>query len=177
MRAYFPAEGNFNLQIVSTIPLTGRQVTLVTRIQLPESWCSRLLQSVIDHEGRLPRMKAAQILFLSPVQFSRNFRKVFGCSFRTAQVFLRLHLAAHYLRHTALRISDIADRLHYGDLKKFERAFKQHFHMNPRQYRRRENSQEAEDTTWVLLDRSLQEAKNKTSLSNTDSIWSDRMVA
>src|SRR5687767_9048754 len=99
-------------KIASTIPLTGRPVIVAARIRLAESWCSQLVQSVIDHEGRLPRVEAARTLCLSPVQFSRNFRKVFGCSFRTAQVFLRLHLGAHYLCYTLLRISEIADKLH-----------------------------------------------------------------
>jgi AraC-like DNA-binding protein len=127
-------------------------------------------------QSRLPREDAARALCLSPVQFSRNFRKVFGCSFRTAQVFLRLHLGAHYLSYTPLRITEIADKLQYGDLKKFERAFKQHFHMSPSHYRWR-RKQEAADDTWILSKKSLQEVQNEISRGNTDPVYSAKISA
>ena len=165
------------MQIATTIPLTGRQVIVATWIRLPEPWCSPLVQSVIDHEGRLPRDEAARTLCLSPVQFSRNFRKRLGCSFRTAQMFLRLQLGAHYLRYTPLRVSEIADRLRYGDLKKFDRAFKQHFQMSPSEYRRGKAQQDSEEDTWVLFSESLHGVKNDMSKGNVSLIQSNKLCA
>jgi AraC-like DNA-binding protein len=165
------------MRIASRVPLTGRLVIVSTRIRLTESWCSQVVQSVIHHEGRLSREEAARALCLSPVQFSRNFRRVFGFSFRTAQMFLRLYLGAHYLGYTPLRISEIAARLNYGDLKKFERAFKEHFHMSPSQYRRWSKQQEADHEMWLLLNMSIREEQNEMSWGNAPSMWSDKLCA
>jgi two-component system response regulator YesN len=48
---------------------------------------------------------------------------------------LRMDMACNLLRHTQLRVKEIADRLAFADPYSFSDCFKRHIGMPPREYR------------------------------------------
>lgn len=68
---------------------------------------------------------------------SRRFREQTGESPRACFQRRRLHHAAHDLIHSSDSLSEIAHRLGYSDSAHFSRAFRDHFAMPPKTYRKR----------------------------------------
>lgn len=110
------------------------RVTIV--LEVPDSHLDRVVHAVAQTEGRLRRDDAARLAHMSASTFTRDFKRTFGLTFRQFQLETRLRVAAHLLRETSLRISQIAERLGYSDLNKFEQAFKRRFSTAPTCYRK-----------------------------------------
>lgn len=79
----------------------------------------------------------ARIAHVSPSYLSFLFRKEVKASFKEVQRSIRIQKAKELLGDEALlSISEIAARVGYSDLSYFERSFRGHVGMRPRDYRR-----------------------------------------
>lgn len=80
---------------------------------------------------------AARLAAMTPSAFSRFFRRSMHRSFTDYVTEVRISAAAALLRDTDLAVSDIAHRVGYGNLANFNRRFRSHHQMTPREYRGR----------------------------------------
>jgi transcriptional regulator GlxA family with amidase domain len=75
-------------------------------------------------------------LGLSPVQFTRQFRKAMGTTPSECLASLRLHKARTMLLETGLTIQTIAERCGYGSGLYLSHVFAQHMKTSPGQFRK-----------------------------------------
>jgi len=78
----------------------------------------------------------ARHLGLSHDYFSRIFRRSYGVSPRTWLLRQRLAEGAMLLRESRLRVSEIAERLGYGEMYLFSRQFREVYGVGPRGWRK-----------------------------------------
>jgi AraC-like DNA-binding protein len=86
--------------------------------------------------GKRTAAGLARHLGLSHDYFSRIFRRSYGMSPRTWLLRQRLAEGAMLLRESTRRISEIAERLGYGEMYLFSRQFRQVYGVGPRQWRK-----------------------------------------
>ena len=97
----------------------------------------RILQWVAEHYGEEVRIAdAAQLYPCSESHFMRWFRQMTGQSFIEFLREYRLNAAAEALHTTDDTVLTIASRCGFENLSYFNRAFKAHFGLTPREYRR-----------------------------------------
>lgn len=80
-------------------------------------------------------MEAAAKLAISERQLQRQLTKLTGMTFTTYVQHARLDACCQYLRESSDKISDIAARVGYQDLKFFNQLFKKMIGVTPSQYR------------------------------------------
>jgi two-component system response regulator YesN len=78
---------------------------------------------------------AAISVNLSPGYFSRLFHKVTGETFSDYLTGCRMKKAAEYLHGTNYKTYEISLMVGYDNPKNFTRAFKQYYHLTPREFR------------------------------------------
>jgi AraC-like DNA-binding protein len=105
---------------------------------------SPVLKALVECHGHITREAAAHLMGISASHFSHVFKKEQGVSFRCVQQSVKMQVAAQYLKHTSMRISDIASKLHYSELGKFEKAFKAFHRESPSAYRRNQRQHNRE---------------------------------
>jgi AraC-like DNA-binding protein len=82
---------------------------------------------------------AAKLCDLSRFQFSRNFKKEQGLTFRDFVVQLRIQRAAELMKQSrALSVTEAAFVVGFNDLSHFSRMFRRQFGVTPSHYRRAE---------------------------------------
>lgn len=97
-----------------------------------------ILQWLSAHYTEALRVEdAAEVCSFSSSHFMRWFRQMTGQSFIAFLNDYRLNLAADALRTTDDSILAIATQCGFANLSYFNRAFKAHFQMTPRAYRKR----------------------------------------
>lgn len=79
----------------------------------------------------------AASLGISAEHFSRLFHQTTGLRFRDYLTETRLNRACEYLATTNDRVADIAERVGYSTLSRFNRGFLEHTGMTPTAWRRR----------------------------------------
>ena len=79
--------------------------------------------------------EAAVSVNLSPGYFSRLFHKVTGETFSDYLTGCRMKKAAEYLHGTNYKTYEISLMVGYDNPKNFTRAFKQYYHVTPREFR------------------------------------------
>lgn len=67
---------------------------------------------------------------------SRTFKETLGRSWKACCAEFRIRRACHLLRCSRLTVTEIVQRVGYGDLTHFERVFKRHTGLTPRAYRK-----------------------------------------
>lgn len=98
----------------------------------------KILQWVADHYGEEVHISdAAQLVPCSESHFMRWFRQMTGQSFVAFLNEYRLNAAAEALQATDETVLTIASRCGFENLSYFNRAFKAHFGMTPREYRKK----------------------------------------
>ena len=98
----------------------------------------KILQWVADHYGEEVHISdAAQLVPCSESHFMRWFRQMTGQSFIAFLNEYRLNTAAEALQTTDETVLTIASRCGFENLSYFNRAFKAHFGMTPRDYRKK----------------------------------------
>ncbi len=114
-----------------------------------------VLKTQIESCGSLRAPEAASLVNLSPSRFSHSFSEAFCFNFRDSALFCRMALAAHYLNSHSIRVSEIAERLHYSDIKTFERAFQGIFGHSPTEFRRDRCPRISDEKLplWIVTDR------------------------
>ena len=109
----------------------------------PARHFSRLLPAIEQMQSRLeedlstgvPAM--AEACGLSCVQFRRDFLAAMGCSPQQYTLNCRMQKAQRLLLLTDRKITDIALAVGYQDASGFNRCFREHFGVSPRQLRQR----------------------------------------
>jgi len=97
---------------------------------------STVIEYISDnYQSTIPIEKLAQISHTSLSSLRRKFKEVFNQSPQQFITQTRLHLAMSYLENSNLTISDIAHTTGFGSLSSFNRHFKTHTGMSPREYR------------------------------------------
>lgn len=94
----------------------------------------RLLER--DFAGALTAASVAAAVGVSERQLGRLLRARAGMSFLELLQHMRIREACRLLASTPFKVSDIAARVGYQDMKYFNRLFKQKTGVTPRQYRR-----------------------------------------
>lgn len=104
--------------------------------KLPRQVCDKLVRIVTEHPERRfsPAELAAECGF-SHDYFSRLFRNTFDTSPKQWLVKQRLRAAAGLLAESDSRISEVAERLGYGDLYLFSRQFRAEFGVSATEWR------------------------------------------
>jgi two-component system response regulator YesN len=108
---------------------------LQLEIDLPEGRFESVYRRLVQTEGRLSELEAAGLVHLSISRFSSEFKRRNGITFRAARIDAKLHIAAALLSSTPLRVSEIASRLGYSEVKKFAKAFKRKYGVPPTLFR------------------------------------------
>jgi AraC-like DNA-binding protein len=104
-------------------------------IDLPEGRFESVYRHLVQTEGRLTELEAAGMVHLSISRFSAEFKRRNGITFRAARIDAKLRIAAVLLSSTSLRVSEIASRLGYSEVKKFAKTFKQKYGVPPTVFR------------------------------------------
>jgi YesN/AraC family two-component response regulator len=81
--------------------------------------------------------EAAALVHLNPSYFCKLFKQQKGVTFTDYMTSVRMREAARLLEHTALRITEIADRLGFADAAYFSNTFKKETGTSPSEYRKR----------------------------------------
>jgi AraC-like DNA-binding protein/ActR/RegA family two-component response regulator len=88
-----------------------------------------------NYPEKLCMATAATLCDLSPFQFSRNFKKEHGITFRDFVVRLRIQRAAELMKHSAVSVTEAAFVVGFNDLSYFARMFRRQLGVSPSHYR------------------------------------------
>lgn len=83
--------------------------------------------------------KVAALVYLNPVYFSQLFKQKTGHGYKEYVIQLRLEHAKKLLHNPELKLSDIAERIGYQDVRHFMQLFRKKFGLTPTEYRQRLN--------------------------------------
>ncbi len=98
---------------------------------------NRLRQYVEEsYSEPIPLEKAAGIAALESSYFSTYFRAKVGITFTEWLRQVRLGKAMELMKASDFSITHIAYEVGFGDLRTFERAFKKHTRMTPREFKK-----------------------------------------
>jgi len=88
-----------------------------------------------NYAEKLHLATAAKLCDLSPFQFSRNFKKENGLTFREFVVKLRIHRAAQLMTESRVSVTEAAFVVGFNDLSYFARMFRRQLGVSPSHYR------------------------------------------
>ena len=88
-----------------------------------------------NYSEKLRLATAARLCDLSPFQFSRNFKKEHGFTFRDFVVRVRIHHAADLMKHSSVSVTEAAFVVGFNDLSYFARMFRRQHGVSPSHYR------------------------------------------
>jgi len=88
-----------------------------------------------NYPEKLRLATAAKLCDLSPFQFSRNFKKEHGFTFRDFVVRVRIQRAAELMKQSAVSITEAAFVVGFNDLSYFARMFRRQLGVCPSHYR------------------------------------------
>ena len=78
---------------------------------------------------------------MNPTTLKNMFKAVYGTSIAAHIREHRMAYAARLLRSSELSIGDIAQKVGYDSQSRFSSVFKEHYHMLPREYRRKDGAE------------------------------------
>jgi AraC-like DNA-binding protein len=88
-----------------------------------------------NYPEKLRLATAANLCDLSPFQFSRNFKKEQGLTFRDFVVRVRIQHAAELMKDSSVSVTEAAFVVGFNDLSYFARMFRRQFGVSPSHYR------------------------------------------
>jgi AraC-like DNA-binding protein len=88
-----------------------------------------------NYPEKLRLATAAKLCDLSPFQFSRNFKKEQGLTFRDFVVRVRIQRAAELMKHSSVSVTEAAFVVGFNDLSYFARMFRRQLGVSPSHYR------------------------------------------
>lgn len=88
-----------------------------------------------NYAEKLRMPTAARMCDLSPFQFSRNFKKENGFTFRDFVVRVRIQRAAELIRQSKVSVTEAAFGVGFNDLSYFARMFRRQIGVSPSNYR------------------------------------------
>jgi len=89
-----------------------------------------------SYSGPIPLEKAAGIAALESSYFSTYFRAKVGITFTDWLRQVRIRKAKKLMKASDFSITEVAYEVGFGDLRTFERAFKKHTRMTPREFKK-----------------------------------------
>ncbi|MEF3306706.1 response regulator [Paenibacillus sp. GYB003] len=119
-------------QILSSLMATFHDTMSDTR----HAYVNRAIAYIRERlDGNLTLQEVAKFVHLTPNHFSDAFKKETGQSYIEFVTRERMQRAAHLLRTTPLKISEVAGAAGYEDIKYFSQQFKKHTGQTPSEYR------------------------------------------
>jgi YesN/AraC family two-component response regulator len=94
-----------------------------------------------NYSEKLHLATAARLCDLSPFQFSRNFKKENGFTFRDFVVRVRIERAAELIKRSQVSITEAAFDVGFNDLSYFARMLRRQIGVSPSHYRIRREEQ------------------------------------
>jgi AraC-like DNA-binding protein len=88
-----------------------------------------------NYPEKLRLAMAAKLCDLSPFQFSRNFKKEHGVTFRDFVVRVRIQRAAELMKDSSVSVTEAAFVVGFNDLSYFARMFRRQLGVSPSHYR------------------------------------------
>jgi len=88
-----------------------------------------------NYPEKLRLATAARLCDLSPFQFSRNFKKEQGFTFRDFVVRVRIQRAAELMKYSSASVTEAAFVVGFNDLSYFARMFRRQLGVSPSRYR------------------------------------------
>jgi YesN/AraC family two-component response regulator len=88
-----------------------------------------------NYSEKLRLATAAKLCDLSPFQFSRNFKKEHGFTFRDFVVRVRIQRAAELMKQSHVSVTEAAFVVGFNDLSYFARMFRRQLGVSPSHYR------------------------------------------
>lgn len=88
-----------------------------------------------NYPEKLRLATAAKLCDLSPFQFSRNFKKEHGFTFRDFVVRVRIQRAAELMTQSTVSVTEAAFEVGFNDLSYFARMFRRQLGVSPSHYR------------------------------------------
>lgn len=88
-----------------------------------------------NYQEKIRLATAARLCRLSPFQFSRNFKRENGVTFRDFVVKLRVQRAAELIKDTHASVTEAAFVVGFNDLSYFARMFRKQFGVTPSHFR------------------------------------------
>ena len=97
----------------------------------------RTVSYIAEHytEEDLSLTRMAHDLFVSPFSLSRIFSGTFHMNFNKYLNITRLEYVRYLLEYTEQTITEAYSNAGFGSQRTFNRAFRDHFHMTPKEYR------------------------------------------
>ncbi|RXZ83192.1 response regulator [Paenibacillaceae bacterium] len=89
-----------------------------------------------NFDDNLTLEKVAATIYLNPVYFSQLFKQKTGRGFKDYVIELRMNRAKKLLEKPRLRVSDVAERVGYQDMRYFTQVFRKTFCITPTEYRK-----------------------------------------
>ncbi|WP_138754565.1 response regulator transcription factor [Paenibacillus sinopodophylli] len=148
-------KGSFRLQVsqqVASFDHIHKQVTLmqaqaeetVEKLGLPEANSNVIVQTALkyiqdNYQNNLTLEKVAAAVYLNPVYFSHLFKQTNGIGYKEYVIQLRIEQAKDLLKHSTCKITDIAERVGYQDMRHFTQVFRKAVSMTPSEYRLQES--------------------------------------
>ena len=95
------------------------------------------LRSLIKSSGELEisLQQVAGFVHINPNHFSEVFKRETGCTYIEFVTQERMKRAVDFLQSTQTKVSDIARRVGYEDIKYFTQQFKKYTGQTPSEYR------------------------------------------
>ncbi len=111
----------------------------------------KINEAIFEYDGRLGQVKeyveqnlskplpvraVASVVGLNPKYFSTFFHQHVGVCYREWLAYLRIQRARRRFREANYPITRVAFSVGFGSVRAFERAFKRHTSMTPRDYKK-----------------------------------------
>ena len=108
----------------------------------------RTVSYIAEHytEDDLSLTKMAHDLFVSPFSLSRIFSGTFHMNFNKYLNITRLEYVRYLLEYTEQTITEAYSNAGFGSQRTFNRAFRDHFHMTPKEYREQSKLREKDSS-------------------------------
>lgn len=108
----------------------------------------RTVSYIAEHytEEDLSLTKMAHDLFVSPFSLSRIFSGTFHMNFNKYLNITRLEYVRYLLEYTDQTITEAYSNAGFGSQRTFNRAFRDHFHMTPKEYREQSKLREKDSS-------------------------------
>lgn len=87
------------------------------------------------YQEELSLEKVAAAVFMNAAYFSQLFKQKTGHGYKEYVIQLRMEKAAELLKETSLKVSEVADRVGYQDVRHFTQVFRKTHHTTPTEYR------------------------------------------
>ena len=103
----------------------------------PENAIQDVVSYIDSHIGeKLYRSQLAEMVFYNENYLSRRFREKVGCSISTYIMEKRMEISKKLLKQTTLSVTEIGEKVGYGNTAYFIRIFKQQTEKTPNEFRK-----------------------------------------